>query len=764
MASISPPIQQQSAPRRIGNAAITAPRLIMSWEDWLTFAAAFVAFVSVAVSLQQANWVTGMPEFAPTVVAGLLIGMVAARTKYYAAAIHPAGLIVGLGVVVLLVQGFAEGETLMDRLADFRVRMVEWFQVVRDGDISNDDLPFVTLAHVLTFLAAYFAAWSIFRWRNAWLAVIPAGVILLTNISFLDGQPSGAFLVFLFGSIILIARLHLQANMDRWKRQGVEYPEFISISAIQLTVVTAAVLVIFAWNVPLGNQAKNVESVFDAITKPLSGQSDHLVRLFHNIDSRKGANLHGFGDTLPIQGEVTLGTKELFEVQVPEPGLLRATSYDFYTGNGWKVGDRDSERVDARDLAVDAEGASYEARDVSILRVTVKDAESTLLTPGSPLAANVDVTVHTAPDILNDIEKMVSRRGLRENDTYNSFGSVSRASEDQLRSDSAAYPDWVIERYLQLPDSIPDRVEQEARRVVDEAGATNTYDRAKAIEQYLRGMPFDLNVISPPPGRDATDFLLFDLKRGYFDYTATAMAVMLRELGIPARVAVGYVVDPGTGDETTYTVRKDNAYSWVEVFFPTYGWINFNPTADRPEGGVGGVGNLVPSEPFELPDLGDLFPDGGEILPEDGNVPVGEALAEEPVVNTPFNWALIWGPLLVLALLAAVALSGRFAWNWGLGGLDGRARLWAKTQRLSGWVGLGSRPAETPREWSRRMGKTIEREDDAVLLSNAYEEARYGRPDLQRIEDEDANTSYRNLRGALVAKLLRRKPKTQARA
>ncbi|HMO94812.1 MAG TPA: transglutaminase-like domain-containing protein, partial [Tepidiformaceae bacterium] len=589
---------------------ISAPRLVMSWEEWLTFAAAIVAFVAVAVSLQQANWVTGMPQFAPTVVAGLLIGMVAARTKYYAAGIHLLGLVVGMATVVLLVQGFAEGNTLMDRLADFRVRMVEWVQVVRAGDISNDDLPFVTLAHVLTFLAAYFAAWSIFRWRNAWLAVVPAGIILLTNISFLNGQPSGAFVVFLFGSIILIARLHLQANMDRWKSQGVEYPEFISLSAIQLTVATAAALVIFAWQVPLGNQANAVESVFNAVTKPFSGQSDHLVRLFHNIDSRKGANLHGFGDTLPIQGEVTLGTKQLFEVQSPEPGLLRAASYDVYTGNGWRVGGRDSSRVNARDLAVDADAAAYQARDVSILRVTVKDSESTLLTPGSALAANVDVTIFTAPDATGDIEKIVSRRGLREDDTYNSFGSVSRANETQLRGDSTDYPDWVRDRYLQLPD-VPERVAAEAFRIVREAGATTPYDQAKAIEAYLRELPYDLNVISPPPGRDATDFLLFDLRRGYFDYMSTAMAVMLRELGIPARVAVGYVLDHGTGAQTTYEVRKDSAYSWVEVYFPTYGWINFNPTGDRPGGGGGGAGRLGPAEPVESPALGDLFGGGG---------------------------------------------------------------------------------------------------------------------------------------------------------
>jgi hypothetical protein len=92
-----------------------------------------------------------------------------------------------------------------------------------------------------------------------------------------------------------------------------------------------------------------------------------------------------------------------------------------------------------------------------------------------------------------------------------------------------------------------------------------------------------------------------------------------------------------------------------------------------------------------------------------------------------------------------------------MGGLDGRARMWAKTQRLAGWAGLGSRQAETPREWSRRMGRAIEREAEAVTLSAAFEEARYGRPDLQRIDDEQATTSYRGLRGALFAKLMRRR-------
>ena len=77
MASISPPLQQPAS-RRIGTAALRVPRLVMSWEDWLTLAAAIITFGAVGVSLQQAHWVDGMPAFVPTAIAGLLIGMIAA--------------------------------------------------------------------------------------------------------------------------------------------------------------------------------------------------------------------------------------------------------------------------------------------------------------------------------------------------------------------------------------------------------------------------------------------------------------------------------------------------------------------------------------------------------------------------------------------------------------------------------------------------------------------------------------------------------------
>ena len=105
----------------------------------------------------------------------------------------------------------------------------------------------------------------------------------------------------------------------------------------------------------------------------------------------------------------------------------------------------------------------------------------------------------------------------------------------------------------------------------------------------LRTYPYNQGIAAPPPGADAVDYFLNDVKEGYCDYYASAMVVMLRSVGIPARFAVGYT--PGkeapqqAQDEDgliQYRVQENNAHAWPEVFFPSYGWVQFEPTASEP--------------------------------------------------------------------------------------------------------------------------------------------------------------------------------------
>lgn len=767
MAGMNPTLERPAA-RRIGDAALRAPLVVMSWEDWLTFAAALVAFLSVAVSIQQANWVPGMPPVVPTMIAGLVIGLFAARVRLPWGVAHLLALVLGAVVVVLAAQSYADGATIADRVSDLRLRLVDWFHVVVANDISNDRLPFVTIVQAACWLAAYAAAYAIYRWHNPWLAILPGGIVLLANVALQRGHPTAALVVFLFGALLLVARLYLQRLQADWNRERVEYPEFISLDAGQLTLGLLAALVIGAWLLPSANEARSIANIYDSLTAPFTGRSGAFDRLFHNITGSGGGRLHDFGDHLPIRGDISLGSRRLYEVVAPDVGFLRGTSYDEYTGVGWKSSDRDSRRVEG-DLAAPADVAEFQARAGISIQVTVVDPDDAILTFGLPLGTNETVNAKAPEGIPWDIETLDVARGLREGDTYNSFGSISVATPEQLRAAGTQYPPEILDRYLQLPDDLPERVRGEALRVA--GAAANPYDAALLVEEYIRTFPYSTQVPATPHNRDAVDFFLFDLRAGYFDYTASAMAVMLRTLGIPARVAVGYALDPVDGNETRYIVRKNDSYTWVEVFFPGYGWVNFNPTADKPGTAAGGTTNtdiVDTSGVLTDPELDQLFGEIGALGPEIEGIL--EELNTPPPQRSEPPWTLIYSLIGAAVACVALAVAGRLTWNWGLSGIEGPARMWARVERLAGWAGIGGRSSETPREFSQRVGSTVDRVAEANRLRAAYERQRYGPPAPIGAEPAASETepevegAYLSLRNALL-KLIpqRRAPGRKAR-
>ena len=156
------------------------------------------------------------------------------------------------------------------------------------------------------------------------------------------------------------------------------------------------------------------------------------------------------------------------------------------------------------------------------------------------------------------------------------------ADEAALRAAGTDYPDWIRSRYLQLPKILPERVHALARDLT--AAQPTPYDRAVAIQDYLRReMRYSLEVKSPPYDRDVVDYFLFDSKEGFCDYYATAMVVLARSAGIPARVAVGYATGTFDPRQGKYTVLQSDAHAWPELYFPGIGWVEFEPTASMPE-------------------------------------------------------------------------------------------------------------------------------------------------------------------------------------
>lgn len=170
--------------------------------------------------------------------------------------------------------------------------------------------------------------------------------------------------------------------------------------------------------------------------------------------------------------------------------------------------------------------------------------------------------------------------------SYEVLSDIGLPSPDELRRTASEYPSEIGRIYLALPETDP-RVAGLAKQVT--ASAANNYDRALAIEAYLRAtFTYSLDPVGIEPG-DPIGTFLFKARTGYCEYFAAAMAVMLRTQGIPARLVNGFQTGTYNRVGKDFIVRGRDAHSWVEAYFPNYGWIAFDPTPADPNPVVPGM-------------------------------------------------------------------------------------------------------------------------------------------------------------------------------
>jgi transglutaminase-like putative cysteine protease len=741
-----------------------APAWLKDWESWLTFGLVLMVYLSVARSIEKADWVPGMPSLVGLSFMALTIGLLLSRVRAPEVVLHVLAFLIGAAVVFWLTLQFIDVPGgFQESARAFGTRWKDWIGVVRRNEPTTDNMPFVMGVLTLTWICAYLAAWTIFRWRNAWLALVPGGFALLTNISYLPGQFSGEFVIFLFGAMLLVMRVHLINKLHEWKRTGTVYPEFISLNLLNITTWVAIIAIIFAWSLPQANEVGVFSRVWERMAAPFTSDSDHFVRLFSSIDAKREVPLHNFGDTLPLQGRVILGSKIAAQVEFGEDSNqgrpLRVKVYDEYTPAGWKAGPRSDRDLAALEQLAPPSGQRVTYKDrVEVAANFVRESgfpKNSLPTIGQPTQASVNSRAEiVSTELVPDIDALRSRQQFKVGDAFVTKGSISTASADKLRASGDAYPQYIRDRYLQLPANLPQRVRQLSADLTKDRATS--YDKSKAIEEYLRTFPPTFEIRTVPPGRDAVDFFLFDEKKGYFDYQASAMVVLLRASGVPARLAVGYNVDEFDLSVRRYLLRDKHAYAWPEVYFNGYGWVEFSPYGDAPiinrveNDGTSGD-TTVPEEflPGEAPviDFGDIeeAPIGGSTGSTDNGVDYMKILL-------PIFYVLVG----VIVVAGTAGLSIRFAWERGMAGLDYPAQLWEKTVRLASWLRLGPKPNQTASEYSRRLRNALPDVTDGLdVVVDSYQISRYGRRDLTPQERDRLDGVWPNLRNGLIRRVLR---------
>ncbi len=237
------------------------------------------------------------------------------------------------------------------------------------------------------------------------------------------------------------------------------------------------------------------------------------------------------------------------------------------------------------------------------------------------------------------------------------------------------------------------------------------------------------------------------------------MVVMLRSIGIPSRIAVGYAIssDDRLPNTNTYSVSEANSFAWPEVYFPGLGWIEFNPTPSEAL-----VFRSFSDSGFSAIDVGaiddelddNIFPDPSEVIRDAGATEALDALVIEEDSNL-ISTVVLSAILTVLAVTVLGAAAFRFTWQRGLGRYAYPVQVWEKTLRLARWSRLRTTPQETPREVIARLRQALPDVDDLDYLGESYVRNRYGQKELTEEERDRLTNVWRKARNTLLARLFR---------
>ncbi|MFL7792504.1 MAG: hypothetical protein AB8I69_10220, partial [Anaerolineae bacterium] len=389
---------------------------------------------------------------------------------------------------------------LWDDSSVLMLRVYTWLQGVIAGNSAFDPVAATLVWGLGLWLVAAWAAWMLRRHAKPLLAVAPGGVLLLATLSYNWGNTLG-ILVLLGAALLLFALTAYGVRQRRWLATGIDFPDLGNETTVAVILVSSVLVIVAAVSPSIG-----FRDIIDFVGRLSAGQTTDegdlgdlpqqvippsQMEKSHFGDLRQGglprSHLLGSGPELSKHVVMLISTGQ-FAPNLPE-GIVdvpryywRSISYDVYTGRGWKTGTPETVDYQANvTLTVTALAAQREMRqDVRI----VGDVGGLLHAAGTLHSVDQDYTV-----AWRSPEDMFG--ATLESTNYRATSLVSVATEEQLRAAGSDYPEWVRARYLPLPDTVSDRVLGLARDLT--ATEPTPYDRAVAIETYLRDYPYTLD-------------------------------------------------------------------------------------------------------------------------------------------------------------------------------------------------------------------------------------------------------------------------------
>lgn len=458
-------------------------------------------------------------------------------------------------------------------------------QILLGGQPLEDPFLFLLFFFISAWSLGAHAGFAFARFQRLGAAIFPATVtILLLQIFDENGDRNLIFLaVHLIFVLLLFGRSYYTAQRALWKERRLLSSAEAQSEIIFALALSATGLVLLAWLLPVPDHHLAPLERWRRDLAEAWEKNETINNLTASLRTRETVASSLYGRTLALGQEAPRSDVVLFYVEGPARGskpYWRVRSYEIYQDGLWRDGAIAQEpfRPEGAPLTLPEEQGELQRFWFTLVSGPV----NVLVTPRYPVwVSRASSLVYTPVDsIRRDPISFQLAEPLFPGERYAVQVLQPAITEKALRAAGKQYPLWVTERYLQLPEGFPSALAALAREIT--ATASTPYDQALAITRYLRNtIRYTTSMPPAPPGRDPIVWFLFDYQAGFCNYYATAEVLLLRSLGVPARLVVGYAT--GEYSDGRYVVRERHAHAWPEVFFPGIGWVAFEPTSVETE-------------------------------------------------------------------------------------------------------------------------------------------------------------------------------------
>ncbi|OGN88925.1 MAG: hypothetical protein A2158_04675 [Chloroflexi bacterium RBG_13_46_14] len=703
-------------------------------QAWMSVLLTFITLEIAILSIERANWLESQPSLTFVLILSVLTGVILAKRQFRRLVNWPIFITGGLLVTAWQTLSVLPPSQLPwhERLG---TALESFWGVISMARTDESSIHFVIFLVLFTWFLGYISTWLVLRRQNAWGVAISGVIVLLINLSNLPSNYHGFLIFFLISAMLLIGQVRLVKNISLVETSGIitSYGiiRFFTSSLLSISIL-AGMITWLTPDITLGRVAN-----IDADETPILDNIEEYLTNFLAKVPRKQPLIaaEDQGEYLFTGNYERFGDDVQFIVTSDSPRYWRTWVYDVYKSSGW-TNSEVIEYPQGQELLINVDefltGRKEITFDVEVLLKT-----DILLTTGQFISSGIPVTLYSlapaesgSPDERPTPENIIAAvvpYTLDVGQKYRVTSSVISATPRQLMEAGTEYPEEIVQYYLQLPDSLPEQVRILSANVT--ANATTPYEKALAISDNLAQFSYSLKADTPPEGADAVEFFCFSEKSGACGDFATAMVVLLRAAGVPSRFCTGYRYGELDSDSGKYVVLVSNRHAWAEVYFPGYGWVEFEstPGTSSPRGIVGveaftGGGGTEIWDPYMYMEQ--------FMIPSN----VSSSSYQPSRVSLDTTSIVLFWPFLFLGtgIPAAVIMYFVFFRRRKTGekrpsGAEYESEVYAGMCELAQQANTGPLPSQTPLEYCTRLISEFPLEKDSIqYILDAFLARRYG--------------------------------------